>query len=131
MVAASNINRQLVALNSTVGQKKADIMAARVRDINPNVQLTLITEFMNREMFEAHFAAEPYDYVLDCIDSLNCKVALIEVAYKLGLNVASSMGAGGKTDPSQPSASKAAWRSTRQESVRCGGLRSRQWGSAG
>jgi tRNA A37 threonylcarbamoyladenosine dehydratase len=99
VVAASNINRQLVALNSTVGQKKADIMAARVRDINPDIKLTLITEFMNREMFEAHFAAEKYDYVLDCIDSLNCKVALIEVAYKLGLNVASSMGAGGKTDP--------------------------------
>jgi tRNA A37 threonylcarbamoyladenosine dehydratase len=101
VVAASNINRQLVALNSTVGQKKADVMAERVRDINPDIKLTLISEFMNRESFEAHFAQNSYDYVLDCIDSLNCKVALIEVAYKLGLNVASSMGAGGKTDPSQ------------------------------
>lgn len=101
VAAASNINRQLVALNSTIGQSKAEIMAARVRDINPNVQLQIITDFMNRELFEAHFAAYPYDYVLDCIDSLNCKVALIEVAYKLGLNIASSMGAGGKTDPAQ------------------------------
>ena len=101
VVAASNINRQLVALNSTVGQSKAEIMAARARDINANVSLTVLREFMNREQFEAHFAAHHYDYVLDCIDSLNCKVALVEVAYKLGLNVASSMGAGGKTDPSQ------------------------------
>lgn len=101
VVAASNVNRQLVALNSTVGQNKADIMAARVRDINPDVQLMVMTDFMNRELFEAHFSTYQYDYVLDCIDSLNCKVALIEVAYKLGLNIASSMGAGGKTDPSQ------------------------------
>ncbi|HNJ85812.1 MAG TPA: ThiF family adenylyltransferase, partial [Agitococcus sp.] len=86
VVAASNVNRQLVALNSTVGQNKADIMAARVRDINPDVQLMVMTDFMNRELFEAHFAENQYDYVLDCIDSLNCKVALIEVAYKLGLN---------------------------------------------
>lgn len=101
VVAPSNINRQLVALNSTVGQSKAGVMAERVRDINPEVKLTMLTGFMNRESFEAHFADNKYDYVLDCIDSLNCKVALVEIAYKLGMNVASSMGAGGKTDPAQ------------------------------
>lgn len=96
-VAVSNINRQLPALLSTVGQKKADVMAARIRDIHPDCQLTVRTDFLTPDNIPALLPADA-DYVVDCIDSLNCKVALIVEARARGLPVASSMGAGNKLD---------------------------------
>ena len=98
VVSASNINRQLPALLSTVGQSKADLMAARIRDINPACELTVIREFLVPETV-ADIVPADVDFVIDCIDSLNCKVALVATSVERGLRVASSMGAGNKLDP--------------------------------
>lgn len=98
VVGASNINRQLPALLSTVGQSKAELMAARIRDINPACELTVIREFLVPETV-ADIVPADVDFVIDCIDSLNCKVALVATSVERGLRVASSMGAGNKLDP--------------------------------
>ena len=98
VVAASNINRQLPAFLSTVGQSKAELMAARIRDINPACELTVIREFLVPETV-ADIVPADVDFVIDCIDSLNCKVALVASSIERGLRVASSMGAGNKLDP--------------------------------
>ncbi len=100
VVSPSNLNRQLPALRSTVGQKKTQIVAARIHDINPDCQVMLIEEFLTPDNTPA-LLANGYDYAIDAIDSLNCKVALVETAVRIGIPVASSMGAGGKTDPSR------------------------------
>lgn len=99
-VAVSNINRQLPALLSTVGRDKAEVMAQRIADINPDCRLDIRTEFIDPDNVAAMLPAD-LDYVVDCIDSLNCKVALIVTAYRRGLRVASSMGAGNKLDVSR------------------------------
>jgi tRNA A37 threonylcarbamoyladenosine dehydratase len=100
VVASSNINRQLPALLSTVGQPKAELMAARIREINPACELTVIREFLVPETV-ADLVPADVDYVIDCIDSLNCKVALVASSIERGLRVASSMGAGNKLDPAR------------------------------
>jgi tRNA A37 threonylcarbamoyladenosine dehydratase len=100
VVAVSNINRQLPALLSTVGQPKAEVMAARIRDINPACELTVIREFLIPETV-ADIVPADVDFVIDCIDSLNCKVALVATSFERGLRVASSMGAGNKLDPTR------------------------------
>jgi len=99
-VAESNINRQLPALHSTVGQFKTEVMAARIRDIHPDCQITVLTEFITPENVATLLPTDT-DYVVDCIDSLNCKVALIVEAHRRGLAIASSMGAGNKLDPTR------------------------------
>jgi tRNA A37 threonylcarbamoyladenosine dehydratase len=100
VVAMSNINRQLPALLSTVGQPKAGAMAARIRDINPECELSVIREFLVPETV-ADIVPADVDFVVDCIDSLNCKVALVASSVERGLRVASSMGAGNKLDPTR------------------------------
>ena len=100
VVAPSNINRQLPALLSTVGQAKVDLMAARVRDINPDCRLTTRRVFLTPESMAAEIPGN-LDYVVDCIDSLNCKVALVASCVERGIPVASSMGAGNKLDPAR------------------------------
>lgn len=100
VVSGSNLNRQLVALNTTLGQLKAEVMADRIRSINPECRLNLHTEFMGADSVPA-LLTEPYDFVIDAIDSLNCKTALVATAVQRGLPVASSMGAGGKLDPTR------------------------------
>jgi len=99
-VALSNINRQLPALLPTVGEPKAELMAARIRDINPDCDLTVIREFLVPETVAEVVPADA-DFVIDCIDSLNCKVALVASSVQRGLKVASSMGAGNKLDPTR------------------------------
>lgn len=99
-VAASNINRQLPALHSTVGRSKAGVMAERIRDINPDCQLTVLETFIDPDNVASLLPAD-LAYVVDCIDSLNCKVALIATARRRGLPVAASMGAGNKLDVSR------------------------------
>ena len=99
-VAASNLNRQLPALHSTLGRSKIEVVAARILDINPSCRLTLIDEFLSPDNVAAHLAGG-YDVVLDAIDSLSSKTALIETAHRLGLPVLSSMGAGGRLDPTR------------------------------
>lgn len=100
VVAPSNINRQLPALLSTVGESKAEVMAARIRDINPDCQLVVLREFLVPETV-ADIVPADVDFVVDCIDSLNCKVALVATSVQRGLRVASSMGAGNKLDPTR------------------------------
>ena len=100
VVAASNINRQLPALLSTVGQAKAELMRARIMDINPACELHIIREFLTPDNVIERVPGD-IDYVIDCIDSLNCKVALVATSIERGLRVASSMGAGNKLDPTR------------------------------
>ena len=97
----SNINRQLPALHSTLGQPKAEVVAKRLLDINPELQLTVINEFLRDERTEEVLDAEKYHFIVDAIDSLSPKVYLMYRAYKRNIPIISSMGAGAKTDPSK------------------------------
>ncbi len=99
-VVVSNINRQLPALLSTVGHSKAEQMRARIADINPECEVTLLYDFLTIDNVNDLVPADA-DYVMDCIDSLSCKVALVVESYKRGLKVASSMGAGNRLDPTR------------------------------
>jgi tRNA A37 threonylcarbamoyladenosine dehydratase len=98
LVAPSNLNRQLVALHSTFGRPKIEVMAARIRDINPDCDLTLVQRFLHRDEMP-DLLAPGFHYLLDAIDSLTSKLALIEAAVGQRIPVAASMGAGGRTDP--------------------------------
>lgn len=100
IVVESNINRQLPALLSTVGQSKAELMRARIADINPDCQVTLLNEFLSVENVQT-LLPKNVDYVIDCIDSMSCKEALVAESFLRGLRVASSMGAGNRLDPSR------------------------------
>lgn len=97
-VAASNINRQLVALHSTLGQNKAQVMAARLRDINPDVELTVMTDFLEKHQTDELIKNNDFDFVVDCIDSIACKAALVASCIRQNVNIASSMGAGNRID---------------------------------
>lgn len=99
-VALSNINRQLPALHSTVGLKKCDVVAARLRDINPEINLTVIDRFLKDDEIPL-LINRGFDYVIDAIDTLSPKVFLSLYALKSGACVVSSGGAGGKFDISR------------------------------
>ena len=98
-VAESNLNRQLVALRSTLGQPKAQVMAGRIGDINPQCRLTVLVQRYTPETREAFFA-QPLDFVADCIDSVACKTDLIATAISREIPILSAMGTGNKLDPS-------------------------------
>jgi tRNA A37 threonylcarbamoyladenosine dehydratase len=100
VVSGSNINRQLVALNSNVGQSKAEVMSARIKDINPDCDVTLIKEFLTPESIP-ELLSTPFDVVIDAIDSMSSKASLIETAWRNDMTIFASMGAGGKLDPTQ------------------------------
>lgn len=100
-VATSNINRQLVALHSTVGRDKSSILAERLRDINPDVELHVISEFIKDDATDSLLDTAQYDFVVDAIDTLTPKTNLIKGCIDRGIPVVSSMGAGAKTDPTQ------------------------------
>lgn len=100
-VSATNINRQLPALHSTVGRKKVDVLAERFLDINPEVQLHLRPNYITAEDAEALLDADHYDFLVDAIDTIAPKVALLSAALRRRLPVVSSMGAGAKTDITQ------------------------------
>lgn len=97
-VAESNINRQIIALCSTVGKYKAEVMRDRIKDINPEIRVNAINEFFTSEAVEK-FDFTGYDYIVDAIDTVSTKIALVEKAYNLGIPIISAMGAGNKTDP--------------------------------
>lgn len=101
IIDITNINRQLPALHSTVGDDKVELMARRILDINPELNLTRINEFLNPERMEEVIQTGNFDYILDCIDSVSPKLALIKAARKNKIKIISSMGAGGKLDPSK------------------------------
>lgn len=100
-VDITNINRQLPALHSTVGKHKVDVVAERLMDINPNLELVKINEFLSPERMAEILDGENFDYILDCIDSISPKTSLIIAARRRKIKIVSSMGAGGKSDPSK------------------------------
>ncbi|MDE5421567.1 tRNA threonylcarbamoyladenosine dehydratase [Ancylomarina sp. DW003] len=100
-IEASNINRQLPATTKTIGKDKADVMAERLLAINPDLKLKVINEFIREERLKDVLKEAEYDYVVDAIDTLAPKIHLIYHSLKLKYKVVSSMGAGGKMDPSQ------------------------------
>ena len=99
-VSISNLNRQLVALHSTVGCLKTDVMAARIRDINPNCRVQTMPVFYEPECREDFFSLG-FDYIADCIDSTRSKIDLIETAIARGVPIISSMGTGNRLDSSK------------------------------
>ena len=101
-VDSSNRNRQLPALHSTIGLPKAELMGARIRDINPEIELNVVNDFLNPDNVD-ELLQTPFDYVVDCIDSITPKLNLVAKAHLKGYKVVSSMGAGGKSDPNSVS----------------------------
>jgi len=99
-IEPGNINRQLPALHSTLDQEKARVMGERLKDINPGLELTVIKEFVKEDRIP-ELLQEPFDYVVDAIDTLSPKIYLIYHTVQRGLRLTSSMGSGGKLDPSQ------------------------------
>ena len=98
-VSLTNLNRQIVALHSTLGQSKAEVMARRLRDINPAVAVTAHPLFYLPENAE-QVDLSSYDYIADAIDTVTAKLDLIERSYRLGVPIISAMGAGNRLDPS-------------------------------
>ena len=100
-VQPTNINRQLPALHSTLGQPKVEVLAARFRDINPEAELTVLPVFLNDENIPQLLDAARYDFVVDAIDTLAPKCHLITEALRRRIKIVSSMGAGAKSDITQ------------------------------
>lgn len=100
-VEMTNRNRQLPALVSNEGYRKAEVLAQRFHDINPDIQLEIINDYLQEEHMHQVLQAKQFDYVVDCIDTLSPKVTLMHTAVQLNLPIVSSMGAGGKMDPTQ------------------------------
>ncbi len=94
-VQPSNLNRQLVALTSTLGRNKAEVMAERIRDIDPAAEVTALARFYEED---DDLDLTAYDWVIDAIDSVSAKTALIKTATDKGVNIVSAMGAAGKFD---------------------------------
>ena len=100
VVGPSNLNRQLFALRSTLGQPKAEVAAARVRDINPDCDVDPRMTFIHTESLPDLLTPRP-DVMVDAIDSMACKVALMRSAHASGIPIITAMGAGGRIDSSQ------------------------------
>ena len=95
-VSESNINRQVIAMHSTIGEKKTTLFEQRLKDINPDIKLNVITDF-----YTANFALEKYDFVADAIDTMRSKVSLLVSCVENKIPVVTSMGAGNRFDPTQ------------------------------
>ena len=101
VVDVSNINRQLIALHSTIGKSKVEVMKLRILDINPECNIDAKQLLITPENTEELLNEKTYDYVIDAIDTLTSKVNLVKTSHEMGIKTISSMGAGGKTDPTQ------------------------------
>lgn len=97
----TNKNRQLTALDSTIGRNKAVVLAERIRDINPEIELEVIEEFVLPERVWEILKDSKPDYVMDCIDSVTPKLEWLIACIALKVKIISAMGAGGKTDASR------------------------------
>jgi len=100
VVEYSNFNRQLLALENTISKPKTEVMAERLRQINPEIKLNVIHEFVRDSQTEVLLDSANFDYVIDAIDSLAPKVYLIYFALQRNYRLISAMGAGGKIEPS-------------------------------
>ncbi|NQZ53032.1 MAG: tRNA threonylcarbamoyladenosine dehydratase [Piscirickettsiaceae bacterium] len=98
VVSGSNMNRQLIALNSTIDISKAEVMAERIQDINPDCKVNLLKKFLTPDSI-ADVLNQDFTAVIDAIDSMSSKTALIETAWRNNMAIFASMGAGGKLDP--------------------------------
>lgn len=99
-VSVTNINRQLCALHSTVGKPKVEVVAERIRDINPDCEITALQKFYLPEIAD-EFNLEDYDYIADAIDTVSAKIDLAVKSQEYGIPMISCMGTGNKLDPSQ------------------------------
>lgn len=99
IVNKTNINRQIIALNSTIGEKKVDVMKKRILDINPNCKVNTYDTFVTKENAK-EFSFDKFDYVVDCIDNVSAKLEIICLSKEFNCNIISSMGTGNKLDPS-------------------------------
>ena len=99
-VSLSNINRQIIALHSTVGRPKVEVIKERMLDINPNCEINAYNVFYLPENAD-EFDLSGYDYIADAVDTVAAKLEIAERAYKNGVPVISAMGAGNKTDPTR------------------------------
>ena len=99
-VGLTNLNRQLCALHSTLGKYKSDVMAERIRDINPNCRVTSLPLLYQDDNKETFFSLEP-DYIVDAIDLVSCKLSLIQTAKARNIPIISAMGTGNKQDPTR------------------------------
>lgn len=99
-VGLTNLNRQLGALHSTLGKPKAEALAERVRDISPDCRVTPLVARYDGEHREAFFSAR-YDYIVDAIDLVSCKLDLIQTALERDIPILSALGTGNKLDPGQ------------------------------
>lgn len=100
-VDITNINRQLPALHSTIGKSKVEVVADRLLDINPKLELVKINEFLSPEKMEEVIDSQKFNYILDCIDSVTPKVTLLLMAKRRKIKIVSCMGAGGKINPAK------------------------------
>ncbi len=100
-IKESNINRQLPALHSTIGKKKVTVLTERLLDINPNLVLKQHDVFIEKELIPSLFENLHVDFVIDAIDTLSPKIDLIRYCIQHKIKIVSSMGAGGRTDPSK------------------------------
>jgi tRNA A37 threonylcarbamoyladenosine dehydratase len=101
VVDLSNCNRQIVALHSTEKVAKTTVMAQRLKDINPDIKLTILNEFIKEDRTIEIIEQGNFDYAVDCIDTLSPKVWLIKACVDRQIPIVSSLGAGGKMDPAQ------------------------------
>lgn len=99
-VAVSNINRQIIALDSTVGKYKAEVMKQRIADINPNACVEAYNIFFSGDKADS-INLDGIDYIADAVDDIKAKIALAKIAQNKGIDIISAMGAGNKTDPTQ------------------------------
>lgn len=97
-VSITNKNRQLIALNSTVGMKKTDVLAERLKDINPEVELVLVDEYLEEDNVAQLLDNRKIDFLVDAIDTLSPKISLIKYCTDNSIKLVSSMGAGAKFD---------------------------------
>ncbi len=97
IVSKSNINRQVIALNSTIGFKKTEIFAKRLKDINPDIKLKIFDDFYDGSQNEEIFT-QNFDFVVDAIDSLRSKISLIKYCHDKKNNIITSFGAGNRMD---------------------------------
>ena len=98
VVGLSNLNRQLIALQSNIGDKKTAVAAARVASINPDTKVNIHDDFIHPESVAELISFYKPDYVLDCIDSIVCKASLVYACQQAGIPVVTALGAGGRTD---------------------------------
>ena len=99
-VDITNLNRQIISLNSNIGKKKVDVAASRILDINPNIKVNTIDEFITKDNIDILFN-NTYDFIIDCCDTITTKVLLIKYAKNNNINVISCLGTGNRLDPTK------------------------------